>query len=597
MKLFGKKDGDAPEDNNDLGEEQFDAPDAVDEVMADMEPLPGEEPAPKALSAPSRSLSAAAGGGRKGLLVLALLVVLAGMGGGYFYFMEGGEDYKKPMHVKAKSPAVPAAETAKAPPQPPAPAAEPEAGPATAQADPFAAPPESSPAAAPNADPFAPAAPPAAASADPFAPAAPEAAGLGQPPGDEASAIAPTPVGDGAAPVAAAPDELAPDLPPPDLGAAPSSPGTGQPASSPAADPFAPAPAPTATGAADPFAPAPAQPPAATAGGEDLPLPADTMLEPTTPGGKPAATADAKPPESAPSWAAPGTAAVPGTSNPALKPTSASDAELAIVQNDVILDQLAPPAAAQKPANGAAAPSTAPTGMPFDPNAPKPGPNDVLKQLQQNLETPAIRRKISSGYMIIRKESDADDIDSRLTAARTALAQGRAAAALELFEDLKRDFPKDKRILMGRAVSLQKLGQEEDALAAYEAVLNNDPKNLDALSNMLGLLKSKDPGLAVEKLQELRDTYPYQGDITAQLGIAYASNGQFDQGLKYLEMADSLKPGSAYVLYNKAVLLDKMGRRQDAASLYRRILRLAADGELDQKLPLETIRSRLAVLR
>ena len=150
---------------------------------------------------------------------------------------------------------------------------------------------------------------------------------------------------------------------------------------------------------------------------------------------------------------------------------------------------------------------------------------------------------------------------------------------------------------MGRAISLHKLGQKDEALAAYEAVLNRDPKNLDALNNMLGLLKEKDPQLAVEKLQELQAAYPYSGDITAQLGVAYASTGQYDQALRYLNLADGLKPGSAFVLYNKSVLLDKMGRTREAAPLYRLILRMAAEGDIDQSLPLESIRRRLAALQ
>jgi tetratricopeptide (TPR) repeat protein len=149
---------------------------------------------------------------------------------------------------------------------------------------------------------------------------------------------------------------------------------------------------------------------------------------------------------------------------------------------------------------------------------------------------------------------------------------------------------------MGRAVALQKLGQDDAALAAYESVLNNDPKNLEALTNMLGLLKKKDPKLAIEKLGQLRETYPYNADITAQLGIAYGSAGQFEDALKYLDMAEALSPGSASVLYNRAVLYDRMGRAQQAGDLYRQIVRMAAEGNLDQTLPLEAIRRRLAVL-
>lgn len=577
MKLFGKK------DNNAAAPEL--AADDTGELDAGLDDIEGASaPAPvQPLSAPARGMGAAAGGGRKNMVVLLGLLVVAALGGGYFWFM--GENDSAPIHVTAQT-QTPAAPMPDVPPQPAAnsgalvaatdpaalPAADLSAPPApvapadpmaTAAADPMAAPaadsmaaPAADPLAAPAADPMA-AAPPADALAaapaagapvDPFAtaPADPAAspttdpavaaAVLGAPPADDATAIAAVPA-DGA-PVAQTPDELAPDMPA----------GTAAPAT-----PDGVAPQPVAA-AADP---APA-----TATGE-----------------------------AAPNWASPGNAVVPGTSNPAAAATSPNEAELAIVQHADVIDQLS------RPAETKAASPAAGTGAPFDPAAVPAANGNAMKTVGEILEQPGIVREIPSGYVTIRKESNAGSIDSRLTAARAALAQGNNNAALQLFDDLHGDYPRDKRILMGRAVSLHKLGQKDAALAAYEAVLTRDPKNVDALNNMLGLLKEKDPQLAVEKLQELHDAYPYQGDIAAQLGVAYGTTGQYDQALRYLELADSLKPGSAFVLYNKSVLLDKMGRSREAATLYRQILRLAADGEIDQNLPLDSIRRRLAALQ
>lgn len=587
MKLFGKKDSNAaaPEElaGDDLGE-----------MDAGLEEIEGvSAPAEKSLSAPSRSMAGAAGGGRKNLLVLVGLLVVAGVAGGYFWFMGNNDE---PIHVTAQqTPVTPPADMAAATPPMPDPAApavaavDPLAAPAVdpavvAAADPMAAP-AADPAAAvtpvmpatdvavaagaPAADPLAATAPSAGNPADPFAtpaadPAAPAAtdpaaaaatdpaaaaAVLGQPPADEATAIAAVPAG---APPVESPDDQTPDAPA--AMAAPATP-----------DGMPPQPA-----ATDPAA-----------------------------AGIAAAPVEAAPAESAPSWAAPGTAVVPGTTNPAANATSPNDAELAIVQHADVMDQLSRPADTQTAvAAGAAATPAAATGAPFDPAAANKTVNrNAMKTVGEILEQPGIVRPLPSGYMTIRKESDAGSIDSRLTKARAALAEGNNSAALELFDDLHKDYPKDKRILMGRAVSLHKTGQKDEALSAYEDVLNRDPKNLDALNNMLGLLKEKDPQLAVEKLQELHDAYPYQGDIAAQLGVAYGSTGQYDQALRYLDLAEGLKPGTSFVLYNKSVLLDKMGRSREAAGLYRQILRMAADGDIDQNLPLDSIRRRLAALQ
>ncbi|MDE1151901.1 MAG: tetratricopeptide repeat protein [Micavibrio sp.] len=563
MKLFGKKnDAQTPADTggdeafDSAGMEAADGADGFDESHDDIENA-AENGGDKQLMAPSRKISGAGGNRKTIMLGGGLVAVIALLGGGY-YFMAGSSTPEAPVQVTASAPAsaTPAAADATMPPQP---------APAAAVA------------AVPNTTPAAPAAVPAATAADPFAaPAAtvPGAApaALGMPPSDEKGAIPASQVANGATPVTAAPEETAPDMPAPTL-----------------SSPQVPL-----TTAAAVATPATAKPAAG-----DLPMPAATGMDSAA--AKPADAkavvkpADTKPgeTEAAPAWAAPGAAAVPGTTAAAgaTKTSSPSDAELAIVQNSAVLDQLTQPA---KPAAAAAAGAS---NMPFDPNAPKPPVGDAMKSVEQILEQQAIIRPVPNGYVTVRKEADTTDMDSRLVAARTALGENRNAAALQLFDSLHTDYPKDKRIAMGRAVALQKTGQTDSALNAYEDVLNHDPKNLQALTNMLGLLKAKDPQLALEKLVQLHEAYPYQPDVAAQLGVAYGSTGNYPDAAKYLDLADALKPGSAFVMYNRAVLYDKMGKVQQAGDLYRQIIGMSADGTLDQPLPIDTIRARLSTLR
>jgi Flp pilus assembly protein TadD len=209
----------------------------------------------------------------------------------------------------------------------------------------------------------------------------------------------------------------------------------------------------------------------------------------------------------------------------------------------------------------------------------------------------ALIRVLPEKYVVVKKNRNAGDIDSRLTAARSALAENRNQAALAIFSDMEKTNPHDSRVLMGKAIALQSLGQNDEALAAYEDVLGQEPKNVEALTNMLGLLKAQDPHLALNKLKELRDDYPSSADITAQLGISYGVMGDYSSALKYLDMAEALGPGNAFVIYNRAVVYDKMGDSVHAAEYYRKILSLAAEGGLSQQLPLDAIRSRLVALR
>jgi Flp pilus assembly protein TadD len=283
--------------------------------------------------------------------------------------------------------------------------------------------------------------------------------------------------------------------------------------------------------------------------GADLPVPPEAQLPPKTP---------------------PVPAPVPAPA-PKKADNAPTEAEKAIVENAPVLDQISHPA--EKTAAKKAAPE----------------PEIAAQE--------ALVRPMPKEYVTVKKNHGADDLETRITTARTALGEGRIEAALQMFSDLYKDHPKDRRVLMGRAVTLQKSGQADAALKAYEEVLDQDPKNLEALTNMLGLLKSQDRGLALAKLDELRRDYPSNADIAAQLGISYGAGGDYKNALKYLDIADALSPGSMSVLYNKAVVRDKMGDLENAALLYAAVLQKAADGANDAHLPLDAIRARLAVLR
>lgn len=213
------------------------------------------------------------------------------------------------------------------------------------------------------------------------------------------------------------------------------------------------------------------------------------------------------------------------------------------------------------------------------------------------LATPAQVRPLPEKYLVVKKERSANDAEARLMAARSALAQGHYQAALELFDDLSRKNPNDIRSMMGRAVALQKLGQYDAAMDTYQVILNNDPRNIEALTNMLGLLKGEDAPIALKKLEQLRTLYPANAEVTAQLGMAYGMAGDYANAIKYLDMADALKPGSATVLYNKAVAYDRMGNSQKAGELYRKIILLQSDGALDPGFPIDAVRQRLSTLR
>lgn len=550
MKIFGRgKNTSASAADDDL-----DA--AVDDAGFDDTGAGLEDSADDGLSAPQRGGAIPRGGSKKTMIMMLLVLLLAG--GGFAGLMMMGDDAAMappPIAVDAMQPAMPLAPAMQAAnpagmgapaPLPGDPAAQGIAGQPPVDmlpADDAGMPPMPAVPPMPTAVADAAGVPvdPLAAATPPLDPAAP-ATGEGVP-------VVPVP--GAAVPVAVPVDPLAAIAAPAPVLTDPAAPidpmaATDLPAPAPVAevvdtavpaDPLAPVAPPAAVLPTDPTVPVPAME-------DDLDAQADNLIEtPSVPGSVPDQPGD-----------------------------GATAAEQAMVQN----------------ADMAAADAQKPQGY---------TPEDIAK-LWANLPVEkAMVRPLPKQYLTVKKEKAAESIDSRLATARRALNDGRTAAALQFFNELRTDYPHDTRVLMGRAVTLQRLGQNQDALEGYEDVLVNDPKNLDALTNMLGLIKQQNPQLALDKLQDLRNLYPYNADITTQLAVAYGQTGNLSEALRYITLAEALKPDSGYVLYNKAVLYDRLGRTAEAADMYRVLIRRSAEGSLDQDLPIESLKKRLAVMR
>jgi len=243
------------------------------------------------------------------------------------------------------------------------------------------------------------------------------------------------------------------------------------------------------------------------------------------------------------------------------------------------------------------APSLAPVTEKKTPARKKETKKKSAKKTDSVKAEPAEIRPLPDKYLVVKKERNATEYDARLTAARSALGRGDNMGALEVFNELYLKGARDARVLMGRAVAMQRLKQDVQAITAYREALTIDPRNLEALTNMLGLLKGQDKGEAIAGLQQLREIYPFNPDVAAQLGMAYGAAGEYEQAIKYLETADALKPGSLDVLYNRAVAYDHLKQTDKAADLYRRVINRAESEGMDQNFPLQDVKKRLATLR
>ncbi len=214
------------------------------------------------------------------------------------------------------------------------------------------------------------------------------------------------------------------------------------------------------------------------------------------------------------------------------------------------------------------------------------GPNEVNPNVQP-----------ASKFVIVRKNYKRDTKESRLVAAERAMKLGRNDSALDLFDALYQKNKKDARVLMGRAVVLQKLGRFDEAMGMYEELSKVEPDNVDVKVNMLGLLSTRFPSIALRKLLDLREKNMSNVGLVSQIAVCYAALGDTREALKYMGTAASMEPDNAMHLYNMAVINDRAGNKKQAIVYYEKALEVDTVNGGGNTIPREDVYERLAQIR
>lgn len=254
------------------------------------------------------------------------------------------------------------------------------------------------------------------------------------------------------------------------------------------------------------------------------------------------------------------------------------------------------------PVSGTAAAPVSPTpetAKPSGPDAyydsaapPPPGMANVVGPRAVNPE-----KEPGSKFIIVEKNTGPQSTDSRIAMADRALVLGHYEAAVDMFEALYKKNPRDPRILMGRAVAFQKTGRTEAALKTYDKLLTIDRNNPEALVNMLGILRTEYPEVALRRLKNLHEKYPANPMIAAQIGVTEADGGHLADAMRFLSMAVSMEPNNAQHLFNMAIVQDRAGKRNEAVKYYQQALEVDAVYGESRSVPREQIYDRLSILR
>lgn len=166
-----------------------------------------------------------------------------------------------------------------------------------------------------------------------------------------------------------------------------------------------------------------------------------------------------------------------------------------------------------------------------------------------------------------------ESLQIRMFEAFEALIQGQYSASITLYKALEKDYADHVDVLFGIASAYHKSGQYRQARPYYERAIAIEPDRQDLMNNFLALLGKESPVNALLELQKLEKISPGFSPIPAQIGFIHFETGNYDEAAKALRRAVSIDEGNPQYLYNLAVTMDKLSRREEATYYYRKYLR------------------------
>lgn len=194
-------------------------------------------------------------------------------------------------------------------------------------------------------------------------------------------------------------------------------------------------------------------------------------------------------------------------------------------------------------------PPPAPPALP-----PVMAPNNQQIQVVRNDTAPQINPGVQQGYQ--------------------ALASGQLGAARQQYEAVLQQDPVNRDALLGLAAVAQQGSQGAQAAALYLRLLEINPDDGVALAGLIGL-RQGDLVQSESRLKAILERTPESGPVLFALGNVYAQQRRWPEAQQQFFRAYSAVPGNADYAYNLAIGLDRLNQPKLAATYYQRALSLA----------------------
>jgi tetratricopeptide (TPR) repeat protein len=195
-------------------------------------------------------------------------------------------------------------------------------------------------------------------------------------------------------------------------------------------------------------------------------------------------------------------------------------------------------------------------------------PMEMTPQSSEQVEEPALPKKI-----ILKPEKS---IEKTKAVSPKRLLKTKDDA---LSVPPKPNKPDSSRLFYEKAVRYHRQNRLEEAILMYQQVLSKNPLDTNALFNLAAAyLQNRDFSMALPILNDLSEKDPNNPQVLLNLAIAKMGLGEPEFAISLLDKAQQLNGGSTFELYfHKAVALSQLGRLDEAKRFYERAGKIHPD--------------------
>ena len=176
----------------------------------------------------------------------------------------------------------------------------------------------------------------------------------------------------------------------------------------------------------------------------------------------------------------------------------------------------------------------------------------------------------------IRKRVRTDYVAASLERAYEAHRTGDAASASEAYRAVLEDEPRNRDALLGLAATAARAGRRDEAAAHYARVLASHPADAVARAGLIAI-DERDPARSESALKTLLRREPRAAHLHFDLGNVYAAQSRWAEAQRAYFDACRFDGDNADYAYNLAVSLDHLAQRRGALDLYRKALALSQE--------------------